>query len=461
MNLLKIYKKKNEDLVWRERFFSLAKGKEGRVFKYINTNFRTQSSFVTQFTRFENVEGVARSAWGVQDTHSQEVDKQRVVKLLEAELFQIFKESGEVKYRKTAKGESYKKYIDESFGEGGKWIINYFYLLNGSYDNEHNHIPIKTKEVLNLLNLLSVKEGDLLNLLSEFLKARNKEDLIKKDLFYVMSFYADMEFLEMYFHSKPEEKGELHEYILNNLQQENDQCCISHKYKTGGNYAYRMLMDEVKVFYVTYILLKIKWQETKYVFNKLLEGYNKIFPLNDKEQIIAYLQGEIDVFEPILFDVFGIESDDFVETDTTEIEGAEEKPALYIDTTTKVGRKEASRIFASKRGKAREIANYKCSLEKHRHCQNHYFTSKQTGENYIEVHHLIPKEYSNRFGNSIEVLPNYITLCPNCHQLMHKAVDRERKDHIRHLLDQRKERLSVLNLDVEADELFEFYNIEN
>ena len=305
MTLLKIYKEKNSDPAWNERFFSLAKNKQGRVFKYINTNFRTQSAFATQFTRFENVEGVARSDWGVQDTHSQEVDKQRVVKLLEAELFQGFKENGGMTYRKTAKGVSYRKYIDEGFEESEKWIINYFYLLNGNYDNEHNHIPIKTKEVLNLLNLLGIGEKNLLDLLSEFLKAKNKEDLIKEDLFYIMSFYADLEFLEMYFHSNPEEKGELHAYILNNLQQENDQCCISHKYRTGGNYAYGMLMDEVKVFYVTYILLKIKWQETKYVFNKLLEEYNKIFPFNDKEQVVAYLQGEINIFEPILFDVFG------------------------------------------------------------------------------------------------------------------------------------------------------------
>ena len=78
MNLLEEYKHKNKDPAWRDMFSSLAKNKQGRVFNHINTNFRTQNAFVTQFTEFEKVEGVSRCDWETQSVGGQEFDKHRV-----------------------------------------------------------------------------------------------------------------------------------------------------------------------------------------------------------------------------------------------------------------------------------------------------------------------------------------------------------------------------------------------
>ena len=45
-------------------------------------------------------------------------------------------------YSKTAKGQVYKKFINEidKFSKEEKWLLNYVFLLNGHYSNTKNHI---------------------------------------------------------------------------------------------------------------------------------------------------------------------------------------------------------------------------------------------------------------------------------------------------------------------------------
>lgn len=460
MKLLDIYKEKNSDHVWKLKFFSLADGKSGRVFKYINTNFRTQHSFINQFNEFEKVENVVRESWETYQNYSPEKDKHRVIKLLEAQLFkkQLIEQSS--RYVKTKKGILYKKYIDKRYGKNESWIINYLYLLNGNYRNEKNHIFETTKELVKNLTMLDIEINDILLLCKETLKAKKLEDLVRKDLFYVMSFHGDIEFLEVYFKSNNTEKQTLHKYILKNIAENNKLCCISHKYASGGNYSLSMAIDEIKVFYLTFILSRITNNGLEYIYSNLLKTYNKIFSFN--EGIVAdYLQQESEIFDLILEDVLEIETEEYAVEFDIGREEEEEKIPPYIDVTTKQGRNDANKIFARKKHLARELSEYKCSLESHRNCNEHYFTSKSTNKNYVEVHHLIPKEYSNRFPNSIEVFANYVTLCPNCHELVHKAVDRERKDHLRNLLKNRKDKLSKFNLNIEIEELLKFYGIHD
>ena len=456
MSLLEIYKDRNNDSAWMERFSSLAKNNKGRVFEYVNTNFRTQKAFITHFKEFENIESVERGDWNTQKNHGQEADKHRVVKLSEAKLFQVYKSGEDLKYRKTQKGVSYKKYIDLNLQENESWIINYLYLINGNYGNKNNHIIERTKEVLKLFQLLDLGDKESL-LFKSAHNTKNQKELFEEDLFYTMSFYDDIEFLEIYFKSDTEEKKELQEYIIKNFEEKNNLCCISRKYKSGGNYSHGMAIDEIKVFYTTFLLIKIKDKNQQNIFTSLLDAHNKFFKLN-KYAILDHIQKEHNIFEPISLDILEIEEED-AEIETVE-DVTKESPIEYIDTTIREGRLKANQIFQMKKRKVRELAQYECSLKEYRGCEKHYFTSKATNKNYIEIHHLIPKEYSNRFNNSIEVLSNYVTLCPNCHQLVHKAVDRERKDHLTKLLSERKEKLSHLGLAIETDELLEFYGID-
>ncbi len=86
MSLLNIYKEQNKNLDWFEKYHSLGKNKRGRVFGYINTNFRTQSSFISHFKEFENVEDIDRKDWTI-TSYGQESDKHRVVNMLSSKLF--------------------------------------------------------------------------------------------------------------------------------------------------------------------------------------------------------------------------------------------------------------------------------------------------------------------------------------------------------------------------------------
>ena len=107
---------------------------------------------------------------------------------------------------------------------------------------------------------------------------------------------------------------------------------------------------------------------------------------------------------------------------------------------------------------AREKSHYTCELENYKGCR--YFTSKTTNHNYVEVHHFVPREFRNNFENSVDVLANYITLCPHCHRLIHLATDRERIDVIRYIYNQRKDRLKNCGIEVEFEDLLSFYNVE-
>ena len=108
---------------------------------------------------------------------------------------------------------------------------------------------------------------------------------------------------------------------------------------------------------------------------------------------------------------------------------------------------------------AKTNSNYRCELEDFYGCQ--YFTSKESHKNYVEVHHLIPRAVGNDFENSIEVVENYVTLCPHCHRLIHLGEDVERKPALHNLYIRRKELLREKGLDISEKELNEYYLIEN
>ena len=143
---------------------------------------------------------------------------------------------------------------------------------------------------------------------------------------------------------------------------------------------------------------------------------------------------------------------------TVDISSSTDYPEPRIDDTTIVGKQQLKSIFAMRKKIAREKSGYKCELETYKGCK--YFTSKTTKQNYVEVHHFVPREFRNNFENSVDVLANYITLCPHCHRMIHLATDRERVDIIRFIYSQRKERLKRCGLEVQFEELLSFYNVE-
>jgi len=221
MQLLETYIARNKDSVWFEQFSSLAKENYGRLFEYTNTNFRYQSSFFSQFKTFEEVEGKERSTWETVAS-GQEKHKQHVINMLASKLFRRDPKGGEEEknyiYRKTEKGKLYKTFLeDKRFSDNEKWILNYIFLLNGYYTGQRGYIIKRTVWLAEIFTSLGVERKDLAKRVAEAIgQSYTLQELLRKDFFYLHSFFADAEFLELYLHSSSEEREELALYIESN-----------------------------------------------------------------------------------------------------------------------------------------------------------------------------------------------------------------------------------------------------
>lgn len=467
MSILEIYKEKNQNQEWLEDHFSLADGAHGRMFEYTNTNFRKQNAFMVQFNSFSQVENLPRRDWPRQANHGQEIHKHMVINMIQSKLFK--KDVNEL-YSKTAKGIAYADFINPDIASNEKWLINYLFLLNGYYLNRKNYIVHRVRD--DMLGFLLATDGITLNLLvreAKALLAAEQGDiyaLLRKDFFYIHSFYNDPEFLIAYLRSTPEEKEELASYIEQNLQSGEFACCISKKYRPSGNFNKAMLLDETKVFLVTLLFAQARDANQENLYRKFPDIFaDNVGPIV-KKVVLDYLYANREIFDAIFEDIMELEEaqaaifeDDVTETVQLSKIDLEDVPEDYIDETSEVGRQQIKATFALKKKQARLLSNFTCALENVNNCRPIYFTAKANNRTYLELHHLIPQEFRNDFSHSIEVLANYVTLCPRCHRQIHLAVDRERRHLITSLYHERIPRLRLVGLPLELNEIFEYYKI--
>ena len=101
---------------------------------------------------------------------------------------------------------------------------------------------------------------------------------------------------------------------------------------------------------------------------------------------------------------------------------------------------------------ALRLADYRCENTL---CDTHLFLRKDGKTNYTEAHHLIPLQYQRDFDFSLDVEANVVSLCPNCHCLLHYGQDKE--ELLRQLYNQRKSRLQKCNLDIRFEDLLLMY----
>ena len=86
------------------------------------------------------------------------------------------------------------------------------------------------------------------------------------------------------------------------------------------------------------------------------------------------------------------------------------------------------------------------------------FTSRATGRNYVEAHHLVPMEFQEQFQWSLDVDANIVPLCPNCHRLLHNATQAETASLLRLLFYRREQALVQRGISLSLDELARFYH---
>ena len=90
-------------------------------------------------------------------------------------------------------------------------------------------------------------------------------------------------------------------------------------------------------------------------------------------------------------------------------------------------------------------------------CPSHEsFVSKRTGKRYVETHHLIPLEYWESFEYSLDVEANIVTLCSNCHNLIHYG--KNAMELIDKLYEMRKQELNSAGIGIDKQLLIDMYS---
>lgn len=157
-----------------------------------------------------------------------------------------------------------------------------------------------------------------------------------------------------------------------------------------------------------------------------------------------YVQSEIgdSLYQTEVQESFGWE-DEVIVNDVPEL-----KPLK-----ASMGASEFYRRNTQKGKNAVVIANHFCEID----VTHKDFTSKLTGNNYVEAHHLIPMEYQDRFDVSIDVEANIISLCVTCHKKLHHAVYAEKEAVLKQLYKKRKDRIGNCEIVITEDTLLSFY----
>jgi len=434
----------------------------GNMFYFRQTSFRYIMNFKDSYNIFKKVDGIDRSKWEKSKSYNQHLDKHRTVRMFGSKLFS----KNERTYYKTEKGLVMDQIItnEQEFSEEEKWILVYLLILDSYFDNTINYILNRTECIFENFIASGIEEKDIILSIKNIIasKIKKKEQLINQNYLYMDTFYQpynnEYDFLSIYNNSSDTEKQELYEYIKDNLKNKKSNCIISKKYEDSGNYTIEMLVENAKILFITNYINKMSNISFEEFVKSVISKYSEI-EIIDTGKIINFILKNRDIFKIIYFNIFNI---DYLEIDKPEKDNEEtDVEEGKIDDTSVKNIETLKRISNVLKKKAKERTNYKCELEELCGCNKFYFTSKETKQNYLEIHHFIPREFSNEFEKSIEVIENYIALCPRCHRMIHLATDRERKILINAIYNKRKQSLETKGLKISLEQIEKFYNIED
>ncbi|MGQ8335814.1 HNH endonuclease [Sunxiuqinia sp. A32] len=100
-------------------------------------------------------------------------------------------------------------------------------------------------------------------------------------------------------------------------------------------------------------------------------------------------------------------------------------------------------------------AKFKCEFNS----SHTSFISETSRKNYMEGHHLVPMKYQEKFQISLDVPENIISLCPTCHRAIHFATLKYKEEMIRKFFKRRINALRSREVNINFDELRDYYNI--
>src|SRR5690606_9904068 len=106
------------------------------------------------------------------------------------------------------------------------------------------------------------------------------------------------------------------------------------------------------------------------------------------------------------------------------------------------------------------ISAFKCELD-----ETHQTFLNKDNKPYMEAHHFIPLTYQNtlsywqNFERNIDCVENIVSLCPNCHRMIHQANNETKKEILNKLFIKQKEKLESIQIKLTIDEVYKLYNV--
>ena len=464
MELLNIYKDLCRNDRWYDIYCSTGEKSNGRIIYLLNTNYRNLWVFETGYNVFKEIENIGRNQWIHNDNHGEEKEKQHTVNMLKSKIFS----KASNKYYRNKKGLAFADMLEGNFSKEERWIMIYLTILNGYFANIPNYIYHRVHEIIGLMQNRGVTREEYTKLLLDFIKQCDvgEEDIFNHDYLYYDTFYKefeDIDFLKIYISATKEEKKELKDYVINQPKNreitKEETCAISYKYKSTGSFVKSTIVDNAKIQYFTLMLLDNQYNNYNDFFEYALMKYSEIYKDIDNCKISNFIEYHQEVYKLIYEEIFNIVQYSLNFREEKEIKETEVNLEEKIDDTDINSIDKYNKVSTILKKLAKTNSNYRCELEDFYGCQ--YFTSKESHKNYVEVHHLIPRAVGNDFENSIEVVENYVALCPHCHRLVHLGEDIERKPALHNLYIKRKELLHEKGLDITEKQLKDYYLIEN
>ena len=469
MKILSYYNDKCLNQEWYDKYFRCGKGNDGSIFKILGTNYRDLSEFESYFNKFKKYEGKPRNTWEKKKTTGQEIAKQYVVNMVDSFLF-ISKRNNqhELIYELSSRGRDFENMLNNEFSNEEKKLLTIIYLINSAFQKTPRYLLKQSYYVLEQLNKGDYNEelliGDTISFLLNEQNNKSVANIFDYDIVWNLSFYSDIEFLKLYNISSNEEKRELKDKTKEDYKNANNQNVLSQKYKST-NFQRPTLIDTIIIIYLAKVIkdCQMKGSSFREFYEELIYAYSKIIKINN-EKVLNYLFENENIFKVIYKNAIS-EEDDFTEmaVATYRPKNKNEKEIKdllkeKIDSTSQEGLEKLEIVRSVLKKLAKEKSQYKCALHDLNQCK--YFTSKEEHKNYLEIHHLVPREFSYSFEDTIEFVENYVPLCPHCHRMIHKAEDRERITLINQLYAQRKIQLENNNIKITIKDLYDFYKID-
>lgn len=467
MKIKNYFLEKSKNPEWFNNYYQCGAAGHGSIFKCFSTNYRDLSAFEYYFREFKEYSGIPRSQWKKKSATGQEVAKQYVVNMIESFLYLSKRDANnELIYELSSRGKDFEEMLNCDFSQNEKNLLTYIYLMNSSFSKTPRYLLKQSWAVLENWNKAGLKSEDCIDLIQKFIlsisEERKVEAIFNYDIVWFLSFYSDKEFIELFRISSNTEKQELKDKTIEDYISANKNNVIAYKYK-GTNFTKPMLINTLIIIYLSKLVqdsYRLDMSMTEFYTN-LVENYSKIYNINS-DKILNFILQKEDIFKVIFKNAISKE-DDFTERyiPTYRPKDKKEFENLFIekiDATSQEGIEKLEVVRSVLKTLAKEKSQYKCALHDINQCN--YFTSKEEHKNYLEIHHLVPREFSYNFEDTIEFVENYVPLCPRCHRMIHKAEDRERKNLINFLFNQRKVELENNNIKITIKDLYDFYKID-